>query len=173
MSLICKIYEKAPGASSPGLCRGSVLHRSAWALLAGSLALLLVLAAQPALAGETYRTVRLQLGTPDGRMVFVPSTLEFQVGQPTRLRIVNVSPVEHEFDAPEFILSVESERVEVFDARGHKVATLMGRPEEVRVSPGGRVDWYLLPLKPLAAAKMICDLPGHLQAGMHGVIHVR
>ncbi|HKJ00491.1 MAG TPA: plastocyanin/azurin family copper-binding protein [bacterium] len=120
---------------------------------------------------DPYTTVRLELGTPDGRMAFVPSALEFQVGHRYRLRIVNVSPVEHEFDAPEFMLGVESERVEVFDAAGHKVATLPGRPEEIQISPGGRVDWYLMPIKPLEA-EMVCDLPGHREAGMKGTIRV-
>jgi uncharacterized cupredoxin-like copper-binding protein len=143
------------------------------ALLAAALCATASVPAPARAAGDPYTTVRVELGTPDGRLVFVPDRLEFRVGRRYRLTLVNVSPVEHEFDAPEFMLSVESERVEVFDREGRKVATLPGKPEEIQLMPGGRVDWYLMPLKPLAGAQLVCDLPGHLKAGMRGVIVVR
>jgi uncharacterized cupredoxin-like copper-binding protein len=141
--------------------------------LAAVLAWLALLPTPAAAADDPYTTVRVELGTPDGRMTFTPSHLRLRVGTRYRLTIVNGSPSEHEFDAPELILSSESERVEVFDTAGAKVAVLQGKPDEIVVAPGARVEWYLMPLKALSGAAMLCDLPGHKQAGMQGSIDVR
>jgi uncharacterized cupredoxin-like copper-binding protein len=166
------IQGLAPAATTHPTREETPMNRSRGRLAAGLL-LCLLLPWAAAAGDDPYQTVRLELSTPDARMAFVPAHLELRVGTRYRLTLVNVGPVAHEFDAPAFVLSVESERVEVFDRAGSRVAVLVGRPEEVELAPGARVDWYLMPLKAMQNADMLCDLPGHLQAGMRGTITVR
>jgi uncharacterized cupredoxin-like copper-binding protein len=163
-------YAPARGRSQ----EPEMMQRTAFWLT--SAALLAAFGLTPALApaaDDPYTTVRLELGTPDGKMAFVPAHLELRVGTRYRLNLVNVGPVDHEFDAPQFTLNAESERVEVFDKAGTRVAVLQGKPDEIVVAPGARVEWYLMPIKPLASAEMLCDLPGHREAGMKGTLRVR
>jgi uncharacterized cupredoxin-like copper-binding protein len=139
---------------------------------AALLAAILLALPLPVAAEDPYTPLRLELGAPDGRMVFNPTHLELRVGTRYRLSLVNVGPVEHEFDAPELTLNAESEHVVVYDRAGNKVADLVGKPDEVVVAPGARLDWYLMPVR-AAAGPILCDLPGHLEAGMRGTFRVR
>jgi uncharacterized cupredoxin-like copper-binding protein len=122
-------------------------------------------------ANDEYTTVLLTLSGPDAAMAFRPAHLELRVGTRYRLRIVNAGPVDHESDAPNLVLSVESEAVEVFDGSGKRLARVVGRPDEIILAPGARVDWYLMPIKAITG-DILCDIPGHLAAGMRGTFRI-
>lgn len=130
-----------------------------------------VRAATDPLAGA--ETVTLELGGEAHPMRFVPGDLELRAGQLYRLVIINRGPVAHEFDAPRFVVNVDSVQLDVFSAEGAKVAELVGRPDEIVLMPAARAEWYLTPIEASDWVEMLCDVPGHLQAGMRGRIRVR
>lgn len=148
------------------------MTRILWALImlmaVGALA-----RAQGDLTEQPWQEVKLQLGTPDNHMVFVPNRLAFETGQFYNLVIVNAGPVLHEFEAPALVAAVYTKHIKVYGRDGKMIAELAGTPGEIEVAPGGRVEWYFIPIRTVEQAEMICDAPGHLEAGMRGAISVR
>lgn len=101
-----------------------------------------------------------------GEMFFKPKSLTVQAGIPYVLELVNTGKVEHEFTAAEFFRSssirkIRSEHSEV------RVPFFTG----IKVRAGETVKVYAIPVVP-ATFKMLCEIPGHREAGMEGTITV-
>jgi uncharacterized cupredoxin-like copper-binding protein len=116
--------------------------------------------------------VVLTLGSKNNQMVFKPNTLKFETGKLYKLLLVNASPVKHEFDAPALSEAVFSHKVEVIGAGGEKLAEVYGRIGEIEVGPGVTVEWYFVPVKTIKNGEFICDVEGHLAAGMKGTFTI-
>ena len=125
------------------------------------------------LTEQIWHEVHLRLGSPDNRMVFVPDRLTFETGKYYALVIENAGPALHEFDAPALLAAVYTKHVKVYGKDGNMIAELYGAPGEIEVAPGGKVEWYFVPVRTVEAGEMICDAPGHLQAGMKGTVTIR
>lgn len=116
--------------------------------------------------------VLLSLGSKDSKMMFNPSKLKFETGKLYKLVLVNESPETHEFDAPALSEAVFSHKVEVIGRDGKKVAEVYGRVGEIEVASGVTVEWYFVPIKTMKDEAFICDVEGHLAAGMKGTFAI-
>jgi uncharacterized cupredoxin-like copper-binding protein len=126
------------------------------------------------LAAQEPRTVRLTLGDARNRMVFAPKTLSFETGVLYKLVLHNAGPEKHELDAPELVSAVYTRKVEVLDADGRMLAEVKTPTlQEIEVAPGATVEWYFVPVRTVEDGELLCDLPGHREAGMVGRFSIR
>lgn len=116
--------------------------------------------------------VLLTLGSKDNKMVFKPNKLKFETGKLYKLLLVNESPEKHEFDAPALSEAVFSHKVEIISRDGEELAEVYGRVGEIEVAPGVTVEWYFIPIKAVKNGEFICDVEGHLAAGMKGTFTI-
>jgi uncharacterized cupredoxin-like copper-binding protein len=97
---------------------------------------------------------------------FTPNELTFEAGKPYILEVVTVGAVKHEFTAHEFFPSVAWRKAE--SAESEVKAPYF---TEVEVFAGKQVDLYFVPVTP-GTYELVCEIEGHLEAGMHGTITV-
>ena len=147
--------------------------RTMGALLAvAGLAVLLAIGGSAAAKGDLSRqkpiTVLLTLGSVDNKMIFAPKHLTFETGKLYKLRMTNPSPEKHEVAAPELSETVYTRKVEVVGPTGAVLAEIKGTIREIEVMPGGTVDWYFVPVAAVKSGELLCELPGHKEAGMVG-----
>ena len=116
--------------------------------------------------------VVVMLGDKDNKLLFAPNTLRFETGKLYKLLLVNASPQKHEFVAGELSDSVFTIKAEVVTANGEEIAEIGGIIREIEMGPGVTVEWYFVPLRTVKEATFICDLPGHLAAGMKGTLKI-
>ena len=88
-----------------------------------------------------------------GEFFFKPSDIQLREGQPYKLILHNYGNVKHESTAPEFFKTVAFRKAE--DASGEFKAP----------AP------FLIPTK-VGTYELVCEIEGHLEAGMHGTITV-
>ena len=124
------------------------------------------------LSRANVQTVVLEMGTKDGRMYFKPDHLNFKTGQAYKIVLKNVDKVKHEVEANEFVDKIFTRKVEIEDSKGGLVAEIKGSVREVEVGPGQEVEWFVVPIQTGAEIEMVCALPGHKEAGMHGLITI-
>ncbi len=126
-------------------------------------------------AGDLTRAdvqeVVLTMGTDDaGRMYFEPSEFVFETGQAYKLKLVNIDPIKHEITFGEAGEKMFTRKVEVEDADGEMIVEVKGAVHEVEVGPGRTVDWYFVPVQTIEVAELACELEGHREVGMHGLV---
>jgi uncharacterized cupredoxin-like copper-binding protein len=105
-------------------------------------------------------------------MYFKPSHLKFKTGQAYKIVLKNVDKVKHEVEAHEFAEKVFTRKVEIEDSKGGLVAEIKGNISEVEIGPEQEVQWFIVPVQTGADLEMVCALPGHKEAGMHGLITI-
>ncbi|MFT5676952.1 MAG: putative cupredoxin-like copper-binding protein [Paraglaciecola sp.] len=125
------------------------------------------------LSRADIKTVVLEMGTnDDGRMYFTPSHLKLKTGQAYKIVLKNVDKVKHEVEANEFADKIFTRKVEIKDSKGGLVAEIKGNVREVEIGPNTQVEWFVVPVQTGTEMEMVCALPGHKEAGMHGLITV-
>jgi uncharacterized cupredoxin-like copper-binding protein len=87
--------------------------------------------------------------------------------------LTNPSPVTHEFASETFAHYIETEKIKVFDRNGDQVAYIAGSVQEIELLPGGRIEWSLITMSAASHIDLVCDVPGHRDAGMVGEIQIR
>lgn len=97
---------------------------------------------------------------------FTPKNLTLEAGQPYVLTVSNVGTVKHEFTAGEFFRTVATRKAETAESEV-KVPYFT----EIEVFAGKSVELYLIPLIP-GTYELVCEIEGHLEAGMLGTITV-
>jgi uncharacterized cupredoxin-like copper-binding protein len=117
--------------------------------------------------------VLLTLGSKDDKMVFTPRTLTFETGQLYKLLLLNGSPQKHEFDSTALSEAVFTHKVEVVSPEGQEIAEIVGAVREIEVGPGTTVEWYFVPVRAVKQGDIVCDLPGHKQAGMTATFSIQ
>jgi len=117
--------------------------------------------------------VKVQLGSVDNQMRFFPHNIALNEGERYMLFLSNPSPVTHEFASESFSDYIETEKVKVFSAEGDLVAYVVGHVQEVELLPGGYIQWIFVTKKAAPEIDLICDIPGHRDAGMVGAIMIR
>ncbi|MFT5658830.1 MAG: putative cupredoxin-like copper-binding protein [Gammaproteobacteria bacterium] len=125
------------------------------------------------LSRANVQTVVLEMGTKDGHMYFKPKHLNFNTGQAYKIVLKNVDNIKHELEAGEFVEKVFTRKVEIKDKDGGLVAEIKGSIREIEVGPNSEVEWFVVPVQSGADLEMVCALPGHKEAGMHGLITVK
>jgi uncharacterized cupredoxin-like copper-binding protein len=109
--------------------------------------------------------VTVQLGTPDGELVFVPAHLEFSAGHRYRLQLENPSSTKHYFTAKDFADNIWTQKVQ---AAGVEVK---GAIHELELQPGAVAEWVFVPQKP-GTYNLRCIIAGHTAAGMTGELTI-
>jgi uncharacterized cupredoxin-like copper-binding protein len=123
---------------------------------------------RPAAPDEASRTIGITMReTSDGEMLFEPGELNFQPGETVRFRIHNAGEVEHEFVMDTLENNEEHRKLmQRFPEMEHD------DPNAIRLAPGeaGEIVWSFANAGKFQFA---CLIPGHMEAGMHGPIHVQ
>jgi uncharacterized cupredoxin-like copper-binding protein len=106
--------------------------------------------------------VRIELG----EMFFKPKDVTLEAGKPYVIELVNTGKVKHEFTADKFFRSVATRKVE-------NVGSEVKVPyfTETEVLAGKTLELFVIPVVP-GSFEMLCQIPGHLEAGMKGTITV-
>ncbi len=110
--------------------------------------------------------MRVQLGTVENELVFIPNVLTFETGKLYKLILTNPSPQAHYFSALEFAAAVWTRNVETRDVEAKGVI------REIEVLPKGTAEWFLVPVQ-AGTFGLRCHRPGHHKGGMVGTITVR
>ena len=116
--------------------------------------------------------IEVQLGSESNQMLFFPGRILLRLGERYLIVLTNPSPVTHEFASETFAGFIETERVKFFDRRGDPVGYVFGSVVEVELLPGGRVEWIFTTTASSERIDLICDIPGHRDAGMVGEIQI-
>jgi len=124
------------------------------------------------LSRANVQTVELEMGTNAEGMYFKPNHLNFKTGQAYKIVLKNVDKVKHEVEANEFVDKVFTRKIEISDSKGGLVAEIKGSIREVEVGPGQSVEWFVVPIQTGTEIEVVCALPGHKEAGMHGLITI-
>ncbi len=115
-----------------------------------------------AAAWDTQQDLTIELS----EFAFSPKEFTLTAGQPYEVRVVNKGTVKHEFTAEDFFGSVAFRKAEDASAEFKAPA-----PREVEVFAGKTTDLYLIPTQ-TGTYKLVCEIEGHLEAGMFGTITV-
>lgn len=124
------------------------------------------------LSRNNLNTIVVEMGSVGESMYFKPNHLELETGKAYKLVLKNVDDVEHEFEAPEFVEKVFTRKVEVKGPNGKMLAEIKGSIREIEIGPGGEVEWYIVPVQTGKNLELVCAIPGHKEAGMHGTITI-
>ena len=111
---------------------------------------------------STAETIRVELG----EFSFKPDNLVLEAGLPYKIELVNTGAVKHEFTAGDFFKSVAWRKAQSPESEVKAVYFT-----EIEVFAGKEVDLYFVPVTP-GTYELLCELEGHLEAGMHGTITV-
>ena len=136
--------------------------------------------ASPSLAeGDLSRAeptqIVIEMGTVnDGTksMFFKPNHLDLETGKAYEIVLHNVDSVKHEFAGHDFISRVFTRKVEITTASGDLVAEVKGNPAEIEVGAGQKVSWFIVPVQTGENIAILCDIDGHLAAGMAGTVTI-
>ena len=89
--------------------------------------------------GPPATEVRVELGTKDGQLRFVPDTLTFARKSYYKLLISNPSPAAHYFSSGALSTHVFTRKVEILDAKGEPLAEVHGGIHDLEIAPGQSV----------------------------------
>ena len=134
----------------------------------------------PALAdGDLSRAnvidVVIEMGSSDdGKMYLKPDSYEFVTGQAYKLVLTNVDEIKHELALNEMVERIFTRKIEASDAEGNLITEVKGSINEVEVGPGKTVEWFIVPVQTTdEPIEITCELPGHLEAGMHASVTIK
>ncbi len=118
------------------------------------------------LSRQPPETISIELGGPEGELVFHPDQLVFENGRLYKLALINPSPLKHYFTAPAFADSIWTRKLEVAGVE------IKGHVTNLELKPGASADWFFIPLHS-GSYSLICTVPGHAEAGMVGTILIQ
>jgi len=125
------------------------------------------LAGEPGKTSKVTRTIQVTMKeSDDGKMLYMPASVEVKEGQTVRFAIRNAGETDHEFvlDTHDEIME-HKKLMEKFPEMEHD------DPNSVRLAPGkfGEIVWKFTRSGTLTFA---CLIPGHYEAGMRGDVNV-
>lgn len=142
-----------------------------------SLAFALVYASFTLAEGDLSRanviTLKLEMGSNTKGMYFSPNELNLVTGQAYKLVLVNTDATKHELEASEFVEKIFTRKVELVTEKGDLLAEIKGNITEIEVGPHASVEWYFVPVQTGTNIAMVCSIPGHIEAGMMGLINIK
>ena len=105
---------------------------------------------------------------------FTPNMVEMETGKLYKLVLINKGTQKHEIDAPSISHLAYTRKVEITDPKGNFIAEVKGFPAEMEIGVGQQVVWYFVPIQTTdGPVEFVCLLPGHYEAGMHGMIEFK
>ena len=126
----------------------------------------------PAAAQPESIEVRVETGSEDGHLRFVPDTFRFQRGKYYKLVIHNPSSMAHYFTSDGLATRVFTRKVEFIDDSGKTVAEVHGDIRDMELLPGATLVWYFYPMTKGKGIRLYCHKEGHTEAGMVGEIEI-
>ena len=126
----------------------------------------------PAAAQPEAIEVRVETGSADGHLRFVPDAFRFQRGKYYKLVIHNPSPMAHYFTSDGLATRVFTRKVEFMDAGGNTVAEVHGDIRDMELLPGATLAWFFYPMTKGTGIRIYCHKEGHTEAGMVGEIEI-
>ena len=125
-------------------------------------------------AANITRTINItMLETEDGEMLFEPAIFKVNANETVRLAFVNKGEVEHEFvmDDANGIEEHRKEMLEAVENGTHEHHDHHGS-NAISLKPGesGDIIWKF---SQSGQFQFACLIPGHYEAGMHGVLTVQ
>ena len=126
----------------------------------------------PAPAQPEAIEVRVETGSQDGHLRFVPDRLRFQRGKYYKLVIHNPSTQAHYFTSDGLATRVFTRKVEFVDGSGNTVAEVHGDIRDMELLPGATLAWYFYPMTKGKGLRLYCHKEGHSEAGMVGEIEI-
>jgi uncharacterized cupredoxin-like copper-binding protein len=117
--------------------------------------------------------MRVQMGSAQNAMRFVPNVLYFETGRLYRLVLANPSPQKHYFSSDALAQAVLTRKVQVNGRDGKPIAEVKGHIREIEVHPHGTSEWWLVPVRSGEFSDLRCTIAGHAEAGMIGKIVIR
>lgn len=121
--------------------------------------------------GKTIE-VKINLGTKDNQMVFVPDKVTFERGKYYKLVLNNPSPEEHYFSSDAFATHIFTRKVEVMDKQGKTVVEIHGATTGIELKPGATIEWFFYPMTKGKNLRLYCHKKGHEDQGMVGTINI-
>jgi uncharacterized cupredoxin-like copper-binding protein len=116
--------------------------------------------------------VRIETGTKDGELKFVPDNLSFERGKYYKLVIHNPSNEDHYFTSDGLATHIFTRKVEVAGKDHKTIAEVHGAVNDIELKPGATVEWYFYPMTNGKNLKLYCHKEGHEAKGMSGQIEI-
>lgn len=118
-------------------------------------------------------SMTITLGNVNNSLRFYPDKLRFETGKLYKLILINPSQQKHYFSAEGFARSIFTRKVQVISNKGKTIAEVKGHINEIEVYPGGKSEWWFIPIKSLESSTLHCSIKGHSEAGMQGFITIK
>ncbi|MDQ6868186.1 MAG: cupredoxin family protein [Pseudomonadota bacterium] len=124
-------------------------------------------AGEPGAAKKPTRIVQVTMQERDGQMLFVPDRVEIRKGEQIKFVLHNNGELDHEF-----VLATTQENLEHAEMMKKNPEMRHVDPNARRVAPKqtSEIVWKFTKAGKFEFA---CLIPGHRDAGMFGVVHVR
>jgi uncharacterized cupredoxin-like copper-binding protein len=116
--------------------------------------------------------VKVEVGTKNNALRFVPDHLSFERGVYYKLVIHNPSPQAHYFTAEALSTHAFTRKVEVINANGETLAEIHGSIHDIELLAGATAAWYFYPMTNGENLPLYCHKEGHREGGMVGVIAI-
>ena len=117
--------------------------------------------------------VRVELGTSDGKQIFVPDHLEFERGHQYKLVLHNPSDEDHYFTSEAFVTRIHTHKVEVAGESGKTLVEVHGDVHDLELKPGTTIEWLFYPMRNGENMKLYCHKRDHEEHGMVGTITIK
>ncbi|MBP1752928.1 MAG: hypothetical protein H6Q57_1764 [Geobacteraceae bacterium] len=117
--------------------------------------------------------ITVQLGNEKNALAFFPETITMETGKLYKLVLTNPSPQKHYFSSEGMAQGVFTRKVQVNGPDGKAIAEIKGQIREIEVYPGGKTEWWMVPVKTGNFSDLKCTIPGHTQGGMTGKIIIK
>jgi len=124
-------------------------------------------AGEPGGPKKRNRIVQITMGEADGKMMFVPNKVEVKKGEQIKFKLRNNGELDHEF-----VLATTQENIEHAEMMKENPEMRHADPNARRVAPKqtSELAWKFTKK---GTFEFACLIPGHYQAGMHGLIMVK
>jgi uncharacterized cupredoxin-like copper-binding protein len=117
--------------------------------------------------------VHMEMGSNDDGMYLKPNHYDFVTGQAYKLIMTNVDEIKHELALNEMGEKIFTRKVEASDKDGNLITEVKGSIREVEVGPGQIVEWFFVPVQPVDATEITCEITGHYEAGMFATASIK
>ena len=122
--------------------------------------------------GKKAVEVKVDLGSKDGQVKFIPDTLTFERGKYYKLIISNPSPEAHYFTSDALATHVFTRKIEVLNHAGKTITEIHGDIHDLELQPGAVVRWFFFPMTKGENLRLFCHKRDHEAQGMVGSINI-
>jgi uncharacterized cupredoxin-like copper-binding protein len=140
-------------------------------MVAGAMGLGTAWAAEPQ-KGPTPVEVKVEVGTKDDKLRFVPQHLRFERGVYYKLVAHNPSTQAHYFTVDALATHAFTRKVEVMSANGDTLVEVHGAIHDLELLPGATVAWHFYPMTNGEDLPIYCHKEGHREGGMVGALTI-